>query len=158
VPAIVLTENSGNCHIGWNVLREYEALKYVCQDLHGNAFMQVQLQNSELRLLLNSEDITSTIPAANDTNTNSTLVFFQRVSDNSILTLFSNGISITVTTSFDILNFVAAIPQEYQGLASGLLGNYNGDSSDDLMYANGTVIGTDSSSEAIHDFSQSCKP
>ena len=100
--------------------------------------LQVQLQNDGLHLLLNSEDITDTIPAPNDTNANSTLVFLERKSSNSILSSFINGVSITVTQSFDILNFVASIPQEYQGFSSisGLLGNYNGDSSDDLMYVN----------------------
>lgn len=118
--------------------------------------MQVQLQNDGLHLLLNTEDITGTIPDTNDTNTNSTLVFLQRSSEDSILSLFSNGISITVTVSFDILSFVAAIPQEYQGLPSGLLGNFNGETSDDLMYVNGTIIDIDSPYSLIHEFGQSC--
>ena len=119
--------------------------------------MQVQLQNDGLHLLLNSEDITDTIPAPNDTNANSTLVFLERRSSNSILTSFINGVSITVTQSFDILNFVASIPQEYQGFSTGLLGNYNGDSSDDLMYVNGTTIAIDSPYDMVHEFGQSCK-
>lgn len=120
-------------------------------------YMQVQVQNDGLHLLLNSEDITDTIPATNNTNTNSTLVYLQRSSEASILSLFSNGISITVTVSFDILSFVATIPEEYQGLPSGLLGNFNGDNSDDLMFANGTIVEIDSPYSLIHEFGQSCK-
>lgn len=64
-----------------------------------------------------------------------------------------------MTQSFGILNFVASIPQEYRGFSgiSGLLGNYNGESSDDLMYANGTTIALDSPYQMIHEFGQSCK-
>ena len=54
---------------------------------------------------------------------------------------------------------MASIPQEYQGFSSilGLLGNYNGDSSDDLMYVNGTMIAIDSPYDMVHEFGQSCK-
>ena len=62
-----------------------------------------------------------------------------------------------MTRSFDILSFVASIPQEYQGLTSGLLGNFNGESSDDLMYANGTVVELNSPYNVIHEFGQSCE-
>ena len=111
-----------------------------------------------MQLLLNSEDITATIPYVNDTHSSSPLVFFQRTSESSLLAAFSNGIAVTVSVSFGLLSFVASTPAELEGTASGLLGNFNGDVSDDLMYPNGTVLDIDAIDIMIHDFGQSCKP
>ena len=112
-----------------------------------------------MQVLLNSEDITDTI---NDTNTSGiggtpTFVSFQRLSETSIRTQFSAGVSITVSLSFGMLNFLGALPQNLRGIPVGLLGNFNGDTSDDLTYPNGTVLDMNSPDSLIHDFGQSCE-
>ena len=117
---------------------------------------QVRLENGSFVVLLNSADITDTVQNTGDSNSNSTLVFLERTSENSILTSFSNGIAVTVSESFGLLSFVSSIPEEFQGMPVGLLGNFNGDSSDDLIYPNGTQLDIDSSDRMIHDFGQSC--
>ena len=121
--------------------------------------IQVHLIDGSLQVLLNSEDITDTI---NDTNTSGiggtpTLVSFQRLSETSIRTQFSAGVSITVSLSFGMLNFLGALPQNLRGIPVGLLGNFNGDTSDDLTYPNGTVLDMNSPDSLIHDFGQSCE-
>ena len=108
-------------------------------------------------MLLNSADITDTVRNVNDSNSNSTLVYFERTSERSIVTAFNNGITITVSESFGLLSFVSSISEEFQGMSVGLLGNFNGDSSDDLIYPDGTQIDIDSTDRIIHDFGQSCK-
>lgn len=120
-------------------------------------YLQVRFQNESLQLLLNSEDLLDAIPDVNDTYSNNSLVFLLRRSETSVLTVFSNGISLTVSVSFGLLSFVITIPQPFRGNVSGLLGNFNGDSSDDLMYPNGTVLDVNSSDRFIHDLGQSCK-
>ena len=62
-----------------------------------------------------------------------------------------------MSVSLGLLSFVATVPQEFEGNASGLLGNFNGDDSDDLRYPNGTEIDVNSPHRLIHDFGQSCK-
>lgn len=119
--------------------------------------IQVRLQNETLQILLNKVDITDTLPSVNDTNTNSSLVFLQRTSASSLLTTFRNGIAVTVSVSFGLLSFVATIPAELEGMAVGLLGNVNGDQSDDFTYPNGTVLSSDATNRMIHDFGQSCE-
>ena len=84
-------------------------------------------------------------------------VSFERISENSIRTHFSTGVTIRVTLSFGLLNFVGALPQVLQGIPVGLLGNFNGDTSDDLIYPNGTQIDMNSPDALIHDFGQSCE-
>ena len=121
--------------------------------------VQVHLIDGSLQVLLNSEDITDTI---NDTNTSGIggtpkLLSFQRLSETSIRTQFSTGVSITVSLSFGMLNFLGALPQNLRGIPVGLLGNFNGDTSDDLTYPNGTVLDMNSPDSLIHDFGQSCE-
>ena len=62
-----------------------------------------------------------------------------------------------MSVSLGLLSFVATVPQKFEGNASGLLGNFNGDDSDDLRYPNGTEIDINSPHRLIHDFGQSCK-
>lgn len=131
---------------------------YDCMIAH-NYTMQVHLVDGSLQVLLNSVDITDTI---NDTNTSGIdmtprPVSFQRISESSIRTHFSSGVSITVSLSFGMLNFVGALPQNLRGLPIGLLGNFNGDTSDDLTYPNGTVLDMNSPDSFIHEFGQSCE-
>ena len=116
------------------------------------------MKDDELQLLLNSEDITHTVADVNATNSNqSSLVFFERNTESSIISSFRNGISVTISLSFGLLSFVASLPQEFQGITTGLLGNFNGDIEDDYMYPNGTTLDPDASDRMIHDFGQSCK-
>ncbi len=118
---------------------------------------QVGLQNGDMQIQLNAETITDTVAAVNDTNEESTLVNFRRTTTSSIVASFRNGVSLTVSVSFGLLSFVATIPEEFQGNASGLLGNFNGDTSDDLTYPNETILNINSPDRLIHDFGQSCK-
>ena len=39
----------------------------------------------------------------------------------------------------------------------GLAGNFNGNSMDDFVYQNGTMLGNDATDREIHFFGQSCK-
>ncbi len=110
-----------------------------------------------MQLLLNSEDITTTIANVNDTNDNSSMVFFQRMTENSIQTSFSNGVGVVVSVSFGLLSFVATSPAEFEGQSRGLLGNFNQNAVDDLTYPNGTVLSINASDSEIHDFGQTCK-
>jgi hypothetical protein len=118
----------------------------------------VRLQGENLQVLLNGSDVTGTIPAVNDTNEeDSTLVNLERTAENSIASSFRNGVSITVSVSFGLLSFVATVPEDFQGNATGLLGNFNGDSSDDFIFRSGTMLDDNPSDRQIHDFGQSCE-
>jgi hypothetical protein len=76
---------------------------------------------------------------------------------NRIESTFSGGISITVTLLSGLLNVVAALPQEFMGRTQGLLGNFNGNATDDFIYPNGTMLNNDASDRMIHDFGLTCK-
>ncbi|XP_018097646.2 mucin-like protein [Xenopus laevis] len=53
---------------------------------------------------------------------------------------FVGGISVAVTAKFGSLSFVATLDSSYQNKTEGLLGQFNGDVTDDLMYSYGTNL------------------
>lgn len=54
-----------------------------------------------------------------------------------------------------MLSQEVTVPRTYQWFASGLLGNFNGDASDDFGFRNGSMIDEDSSDRAVFSFGQS---
>jgi hypothetical protein len=107
-------------------------------------------------VLFDGSDITDEI--TNSTFNLNSFVDIQRTSEmNRIESTFSNGISITVTLLSGLLNVVAVLPQEFMGRTQGLLGNFNGNATDDFIYPNGTMLNNDASDRMIHDFGLTCK-
>ena len=80
------------------------------------------------------------------------------VSKDGVNIFFSNGVGLQVKNSDSTLRFMVMVPQELRGTVNGLLGNFNGDTTDDLRLPDGTTIPSDSSMETIHDeFGEACK-
>lgn len=73
--------------------------------------------------------------------------------------MYFTGFSLEVTLLEGILDFALGVPSEFgSGQTRGLLGVFNGDPSDDLTNANGTILPIDSSEEDIFtDFGQTCE-
>ncbi len=109
-----------------------------------------------LTVLFNGDDISANVSNVNDTFT-TTQLSVSRDSEKAITTSFANGIGVTVTASFGMLSFVLSLPEQFQNLTRGLMGNYNGDPMDDIVYRNGTMLAANVSDRMIHDFGQSCK-
>ena len=95
----------------------------------------------------------------NSTSNLNSFVDIQRTSEmNGIESTFSNGISITVTLLSGLLDVVTVLPQDFMGLTQGLLGNFNGNDTDDFIDRNGTLLDNDASDNMIHfSFGQTCK-
>lgn len=61
------------------------------------------------------------------------------------------NLSVSLEVSSDLINILVMVGDEsVKGHLHGLLGNFNGNKSDDLMSRNGTVISSSSSPKAIH--------
>ena len=87
-------------------------------------------------------------------------VTIQHIGDNSIEVIFDSGIYFLAKAENDFISFFQVIlPETYIGRVQGLLGNYNGDTSDDLLAQFGdTPLPEDSSIEDIHNnFGITCK-
>ena len=72
-------------------------------------------------------------------------------------TFFADN-EITVMLYAGYLNIRVQLSSYYAGFVMGLLGNYNGNASDEFVFQNGTVLDDSASDREIHQFAQSCKP
>ena len=80
--------------------------------------------------------------------------------NNSITARFSTGVLITAGVEAGIISFIILnLPDMFSGMTSGLLGNFNGMTSDDLIPRGGMMpLSTSSSLQEIHEmFGITCK-
>lgn len=70
---------------------------------------------------------------------------------------FYNDVAVEVELFSGYLNIQVQLPPSYMGFTKGLLGNYNGNVSDEFVFRNGTTLDDQASDREIHQFSQSCK-
>ena len=79
--------------------------------------------------------------------------------DNAISAVFSSGIMIAASVQNGIISLLSVtLPLSYMSQTSGLMGNYNGDPSDDLLPRGAsTPISSESSLEEIHTHGITCK-
>ena len=88
-----------------------------------------------------------------------TNVILTDLGNNTVSAQFSSGAFIQVTEELEILSqLFFSLPDTFQGVTRGLLGNFNGDTSDDFLprFSN-TPIPTDSGLQDIHfDFGVTC--
>ena len=84
-------------------------------------------------------------------------IYVTRTAENTVLSVFPNGVSISVSVNGDLPNIVVSLPQDLRGQTRGLLGNFNGNDTDDFFFFNGTMLSSDASEREIFDFGQSCK-
>ena len=122
--------------------------------------LQVQLSedNNDFVVLLRGSDITDNVSSTDDLFFSPNQdVFLTRDSQSSLTCSFPIGISVTVSLSSEMLSFVLEIPDQFQNITQGLMGNNNGIRTDDVLYKNGTMLAHNASNRLIHEFGQSCK-
>ena len=133
----------------------YSRFIYICSVFH----YQVQLSNGLLIVKLNGTDVSENLTTVGDnvTTTAESSAFIERASNNSITVSFPSGVGITFNSTAGLLVYTLEVPSSFEGITSGLLGNYNNNASDEFAYRNGDMIPDSSSDRDIHQFGQSCK-
>ena len=87
---------------------------------------------------------------------NCNTVQLTRVSNDTVTVSFSNGASLNVTIQTGVLSFVILLPQKFRNSTKGLLGNFDGDKTNDYIYRNGTMLSINTTDRILHTFGQSC--
>ena len=107
------------------------------------------------------ENITGYLSQVNGTynvSDNGTEAELTRLDQDTIIATFSNGVGCTFTKSVGILNFVLALPRSFMGQTRGLLGNNNGNKTDDFVMRGTTHSLPDNLTEVqIFSYGKSCK-
>ncbi|XP_078574206.1 mucin-like protein [Branchiostoma floridae x Branchiostoma japonicum] len=76
-------------------------------------------------------------------------------SNNSILIVFFSGITVKVTSNKAMLFMEFSAPEEYMNKTRGLLGRWDGDTSNDFEFFNGTLLSSKSSERQIFEMGSS---
>ncbi|XP_069119594.1 uncharacterized protein [Argopecten irradians] len=127
------------------------------KDFHGNVTFQVQLSDDRksMEIYLDGRDYTFSF--YNETNF-TTIVRQQinavRLEDTLFLGLINTDISLRIQVSAGMLSISPSIPEGLRGSLTGLLGNFNGDPSDDFIFPNGTVLRGNLTEQEIFDYGQ----
>ena len=120
--------------------------------------MQAQIESNRLVVLVNGTELTGSLISSNSTSScDSNSVDVNRTSDTSLQLTFISGVAVDVNLRVGLLSFVVRLPDQFMGQARGLLGNFDGNATNDFVYRNGTMIPNSSSDREIHGFGQSCK-
>jgi len=106
-------------------------------------------------ILLDGSDMSSEL-AITGSNISDSTYYIQRSANNSMMVQFPSGLGLTANYSNGILSFVLNLPPTFNSSAQGLLGTFNDDISDDLIFRNGTLLLTNSTDREKHTFGQSC--
>ena len=117
---------------------------------------QVGMGSGSFVVRLNANDVSDNLTLVNDNVTTLSSVI-DRSSNNSITVSFTSGVGITINATAGLLAYTLEVPSSFEGTTSGLLGNYNGNDSDEFVFRNGTIIPNSSSDREIHQFGQSCE-
>lgn len=117
-------------------------------------YIQISYENNEFVVLHNGDDVSANVSTVNDTYSLADVEIF-REAENSVVTVFPYDASVTVEVAAGLPNFVLTLPQSLQGETQGLLGNFNGNTTDDLVYPDGvTMLGNNATDSMIHTFGQ----
>ena len=122
--------------------------------------MRYDNSTEQFIVLYNGADISNELLTVNDTATPAAdfSVRITRASESSVVVLFTTlGVSVTASVAMGLLVLQQALPEDFQNRTEGLLGNFNGIETDDLIFRNGTAIDSNSSDSMIHEFGQSCE-
>ena len=122
------------------------------------SLVQARIDNNTLMVLVDGSDVTAELVNSNGTGTfGNNTVDVNRTSDTSLEVSFMSGVGVEVKLEVGLLSFVVRLPQQFMGQARGLLGNMDGNATNEFVYRNGTMIPDSSSDREIHNFGQSCK-
>ncbi|XP_022809829.1 mucin-like protein [Stylophora pistillata] len=76
------------------------------------------------------------------------------INNNTAIISFPSGLSIEVSPGLELLQLGVKAPGDMMNKTEGLLGNFNGDKTDELMYPNGTKISSNSTEQEIFHLGQ----
>ena len=107
-----------------------------------------------------NEDVSIHLLNVSDTYTETGgRVTLTRRAESSLVAVFANGVGVMVNVTAGIPNFVLSLPPSFKGQTRGLLGNFNGNKTDEFLPRNeaGGALSDAISDQEIHVlFGQTC--
>ena len=105
---------------------------------------------------INGEDKTANLSSVGDTYMTMS-VMLERITEDTISVSFQSSITIEISLRAGALSVLLKIPPEFMGTVTGLLGNFDGNDTNDLIYRNGTTASNDIRDSKKHEVGQTCE-
>ena len=105
---------------------------------------------------INGTDKTANLSSVGDTYMTMS-VMLERITEDTISVSFQSSITIEISLRAGALSSLLKIPPEFMGTVTGLLGNFDGDDTNDLIYRNGTTASNDIRDSKKHEVGQTCE-
>ena len=77
--------------------------------------------------------------------------------DDELIIATSSGASVMVAVSSSILHLAVEVSDDFINSTEGLLGNLNGDPSDDFLLPDGSILSSDSSERELFEYGKQCE-
>ena len=118
--------------------------------------LQAEINSTgELIIRINGEDISSNLTNINDSYT-SMRVMLMRTTNDTVIASFQSSVAVEFSLRAGALSAVTKVPPEFNGTVVGLLGNFDGDETNDFIYRNGTIAEDTISDSEKHTVAQTC--
>ena len=121
--------------------------------------MQARVDNNALVVLLNGSVVMGSFISSNVTTSScdNNTVDINKTSDTSLEVTFKSGIAVDINEKLGMLSLVVKLPDQFMDQSHGLLGNMDGNATNEFVKRDGMMIPDSSSDSEIHSFAQSCK-
>ncbi|XP_048238235.1 uncharacterized protein LOC124135986 isoform X1 [Haliotis rufescens] len=123
----------------------------------GTGRVHVGLNTNRTKMVIYIDDVDKTLEFQEpDFQTQSPFLSVLKENDTNIQIAFPQiDVVVTVSLISGTLSQSAVLPETYRGLTKGLLGNYNGDDTDDFVSSTGSPYLATSTDEVLYQFGQS---
>ncbi|KAL3848352.1 hypothetical protein ACJMK2_019220, partial [Sinanodonta woodiana] len=132
-----------------------------------SAFAALDIQNASIHIELNKDknglivygnqiDLTSNFNEESQYSLETDILSISKAKNDSTLKVLfpSSGIYMNVSIGNGMLTLGLSIPRKYSNQTRGLLGNFNNDSTDDLVFPNGTRLNVNATEHQIFQYGQ----
>ncbi|KAI8514131.1 hypothetical protein Bbelb_084550 [Branchiostoma belcheri] len=110
---------------------------------------------NNVQLYMNGTLVDTGFPFKNDTyefeDDDSVAVYPNPSDPPSVLIFFNNALSVKVTPAKSMLHFEFAVPDQFRGKISGLLGNFDDDTANDFVAFDGNLLSADASERQLYE-------
>ena len=83
-------------------------------------------------------------------------VMLMRTTNDTVIASFQSSVAVEFSLRAGALSAVTKVPPEFNGTVVGLLGNFDGDETNDFIYRNGTIAEDTISDSEKHTVAQTC--
>ncbi|WAR22474.1 SVEP1-like protein, partial [Mya arenaria] len=116
---------------------------------HTNASLHVELNSAKDGIILYGDGVDHTTKFTSGVDYDSYTLSISNYNNSARVFFKTTGVMLDIGVGVEMLYLSTTVPSTFANITRGLLGNFDGDPSNDLMFLNGTVLNSSSSEREI---------